>query len=159
MSNKTPPSDNEATIGINNDINAKIKHHNNVDQNIITITEDKTELILRDKLKELEAKKSWETPFGMFLSLIVIPLTTENFKDFLFIQAKYAEVIIHLAIVGSFVWSICGFFKSWKNRHVSIKEIIKTMKRADNEDVENTGFFKKVVEWLKSRWMKKTSNP
>lgn len=158
MSNKTPPLNSEATIEISNVINAKISHHYNVDEDHITITEDKTELILRDKLKELEAKKSWETPFGMFVSLMVIPLTTGNFKDFWFIQAKYAEVIIHLAIVGSFVWLICSFFKSWKNRHVSVKEIIKAMKRVDKENIENAGIFKKGTEWLKSKWMKRTSN-
>jgi hypothetical protein len=81
MNNDHSSQNNEAIISINNEINAKVKHYKNVHQNFITITEDKMKLILIKYLNEIEDKKLWMAPFGIFITLLLIPLTTEKFKD------------------------------------------------------------------------------
>jgi len=145
---KNSSSGDKSTIGINNEFDAELTYHNNVDQNIITITEDKLELILRDKIKEREAKESWNKPLGIFVSLMVTQFTTDKFKDFLFIPAIYAEVSVNLAILASFIWLLISFIKLWKYRHASIKNIIKAIKSPDKEIDVNVGFFKKFKKLL-----------
>lgn len=125
----------EATIDLGNDINARITRHNNVDQNLITITEDKTDLILRDYLRKIEEKKSWTTPLGMFLSLILIPISTEKYKDAFSIPSLAWKTIIYLAIIATLVWCLHSFYKCYKNRTISIKNIIQAMKKAEQREL------------------------
>lgn len=132
MTQDPPQQNNEAKIEIGNDLNAKITRHHNVDQNIITITEDKTEIILRDSLKKLGEKKSWATPLGIFISLILIPITVEKFKSTFFIPAQSWKTIVYLAILISFIWLIITLWKCYLNHDTSIKDIINAMKKADN---------------------------
>lgn len=121
----------EATIDLGNDINAKITRHNNIDQTLITITEDKTDLILRDYLEKIEEKKSWTTPVAMFLSLILIPITTEKYRDAFSIPSLAWKTIIYLAIIATFIWCLHSFYKRFKNRTIEIKNIIQAMKKSD----------------------------
>ena len=136
MSNDHISQDKEGTIGINNNINAKISSYHNVDQNFITITEDKMELILGEYLEKIESKKSWAVPLGIFIPLLLIPFTTENFKRFLFIPAEFIKTTIYLGIIVSFLWLIVSIFKGWKNRSASIKEIINLMKKSEGSPLK-----------------------
>ncbi|MCK4814175.1 hypothetical protein KA005_00270 [bacterium] len=130
---KKYPSKNIDGINMNNDVNAKVTYHNNVDQSLITITEDKVEIILRDHLKQVESKESWKTPLGIFASLLVIPITTEQFKNAFSISAQSWRVLVYAGIIVSFVWLVRCVFNFYKNRKISIDCIIRAMKKIDIE--------------------------
>ena len=67
-----------ANIAINSEISAKVTHYKNIDHNLITTTEDKLKLLLIKYANKLENKKSWLTPLGIFITLFLVPLTTES---------------------------------------------------------------------------------
>jgi hypothetical protein len=56
--------------------------YDNLDQNLITITEDRLENILLKYLQNIGDKKGWHAPLGIFLSLILTISTTENLRIF-----------------------------------------------------------------------------
>lgn len=127
---------NEATISINNEISAKVKHYKNVDTNFITITEEKMKLILIKHLNEIEDKKLWIAPLGIFITLLLIPLTTEKFKDAFSISASVWQVICYIAMVIFFIWFIKLGYKSWVTRKTTIESIINQLKQSSKSNGE-----------------------
>lgn len=119
-----------ANIAINSEISAKITHYKNIDQNLITTTEDKLELLLIKYANKLENKKSWLTPLGIFITLFLVPLTTEKFKDAFSIPAAVWQAIFYLGIVISFFWLIGSLYSLlWVNRKITIDYIINQLKK------------------------------
>ena len=85
----------------------------NLQQNVIVTTEDKLENNLLKYLKNIEDRKAWSTPFGVFLTLIFIPITTEKFRDIFFISASVWEAACYLGIIASFVMTLRSSIKSY----------------------------------------------
>ncbi len=136
MNNDHSSQNNEATISINNEINAKVKHYKNVDQNFITITEDKMNLILIKHLNEIEDKKLWIAPLGIFITLLLIPLTTEKFKDAFSISASVWQAACYIAMVIFFIWFIILGLKSWAARKTTIESVINKLKQNSKNNEE-----------------------
>lgn len=134
MNNDNSPQNKEATIAISNDINAKVTHYKNVDQSFITITEDKMKLILIKHLNEIEDKKLWIAPLGIFITLLLIPLTTEKFKDAFSIPASVWQAACYIAIVIFFIWFIRSGYKSWASRKTTIDSVIEELKQSSKRN-------------------------
>lgn len=101
----------------------------NLDQNIIKITEDKMRLILIKYDNKIEDKKSWIAPLGIFITLFLIPLTTEKFKNVFFVSASIWQAGCYIAMAIVFVWLIHSIIKIWSGREVTIDSIIDELKQ------------------------------
>lgn len=106
-----------------------VKVFDNLDQNIIRITEDKMKLILIENFKKIEDKKAWVSPFGIFIALLVVFLTTEKFKDFLYIPAAVWEAGCYIAMVVFIFLTVKSAATAFKNRTSSIAGIISELKK------------------------------
>ncbi len=131
MVKKSSNRDGHSTISIDHDLNAKIRHFKNINQNIISITEDKLELRLRDFEIQTHNKMSWTTPFGILLALLAIPLTTSNFKDTFSIPASVWQAGIYILIITSLIWLIKNAYFSFRAKKTTINTVINDLKRED----------------------------
>lgn len=130
-SNSSPETQNEAKIEITQATTAKVVFYGNVDQNVIQTTEDKLKIILLEYLDEIKNKMSWHIPLSIFMTLIIIPLTAEKFKDFLSIPAVAWQAMIYLTIVFALVWLGKSICKSWKSRNATIENVIEKLKQSN----------------------------
>lgn len=134
MSSNNASSQNKETVTQSNpSIDAKVTQHSNVDQDHITIPEDRVKLILLDHLKKIEDKKLWRTPLNMLVSSVAMQVATEKFKPFFFVSPESLETIVYLVILVSFGWCLINLHKVYKNRGASIDDIIRAMKKTDRE--------------------------
>ena len=107
-----------------------VKIYDNLDQNLIRITEDKLENILLKSLKNIENKKAWVTPSGVFLTLILIPITTERFKDALSISASVWEAACYIGLIISFGWTIYSARKAYSCKGNDLEDLINKIKKS-----------------------------
>ncbi|HBL39793.1 TPA: hypothetical protein DDZ10_03940 [Candidatus Uhrbacteria bacterium] len=84
--------------------------HINVGQDFIYTTDDKIRLCLMRYLKGLEQGRSWETPLGLFLTIVLTMLTTD-FKDYYLSKYTWQAVFI-IGLVGSLVWLLISTVKA-----------------------------------------------
>ncbi|PIQ42619.1 MAG: hypothetical protein COV52_02350 [Gammaproteobacteria bacterium CG11_big_fil_rev_8_21_14_0_20_46_22] len=105
-----------------------VTYYENLDQKVITITEDKLKLILIGSFKKLEDKKTWITPFGIFIAILLVFLTTENFRNFLSIPAPAWQAACYIALVVFFCWMLWSVVKVFLNWKVSIASVINEIK-------------------------------
>jgi len=129
MKNDSSSANKHANIAISNEINAKVTHYKNIDQSFITSTEDKIKLILLKYLSKIEDKKSWIAPLGIFITLLLIPLTTEKFKDAFSIPASVWQAACYIAIIISCCWLVKAIYKSRLSRNVTLDSIIDELKQ------------------------------
>ncbi len=109
------------------------KVFDNLDQNIIRITEDKTKLILIEHLKKVEDKKAWIVPLGIFIPLFLIPITTESFKDAFSIPAAVWQAGCYIGIAASCIWLIISICKAYKGKNTTIDYIISELKKKSDD--------------------------
>lgn len=112
--------------------NAKI--FDNLDQNIIRITEDKLKLILKDYQSDIEDKKAWQNPLGIFITLILTLLTTQNFKNLFHIQASVWQAAFYIATFLVCIWLISTSYNSFLKRKISIQTIIDEAKQTPKDN-------------------------
>ena len=74
--------------------------HSNLNQEIIKITTDRLKLILKDYLTQLEKKREWIAPLGIFITLVVV-LTTASFQKVLFSAETWKAVFVISAILSA----------------------------------------------------------
>ena len=96
----------------------------NIQTDLITITEDKLENILLKSQNSLTQRSDWKTPVSLFVTTLTTILTSD-FKDFLFKKEIWNALYI-LLIIGSFIWLI-----------VNIIRIIKKPKKETIESLIN----------------------
>lgn len=103
------------------------KRYKNITTSSIEITEDKLELVL---LKDFErAKKSSDAmgAVGIFLSLFIAVLTTDNYKDFIGISSDTWLILFIIALIASFLYMLYSIFSYYKNK-IDVYDIINHIK-------------------------------
>lgn len=117
-------------------IQPDIVQHNNIDQEYILITKDKLINKLNNYLSKLEDQKAWWAPFGMFITLVIVPLTTE-FKNTVGIPAATLQAMCYFGIIYFLLATVRVGWKSFKakdiNTHKIIDEIIAESKTLKNQ--------------------------
>ena len=126
---KDQKSKNEAALVVDNGVNAKITRYVNADQTLITITEDKLELCLIKSFKAIQDRKFWLMPFGVFVALLLVFLSTENFKNFLSIPASVWQTGCYLAMGLFLFWTVKAVYDAWKSRKITVNSIIEETKK------------------------------
>jgi hypothetical protein len=105
------------------------KVHMNLGQDAIVITEDKVRLVLMNHLDRVEMKRSWFTPLGLLVA-IVVAFASATFHDALGLKQATWEAIFVLAGFVSFVWTILTVVVAL--RSPSIDDVVSEMKREAN---------------------------
>jgi len=101
--------------------------HNNTDQELIQITDDKLRLILSEHLSAMERTKDWIAPLGVLLSVIGVFVSAE-FKDALFLKAAVWQAIFILIGIISTIWLV-KCLVDWY-RCPSMEDVIVTIKNS-----------------------------
>lgn len=94
---------------------------NNTKSDLIEITEDKLENILLKHLHKIQKGQSWLTPLTLFLTVLIVLLTSE-FKDFIGIKKEVWNAVFLLTSLISFVWLIVTIVKAIKHTKTSSLE-------------------------------------
>lgn len=143
MSEQDAPSA-TATLdpGLTSEGQAIIKNatlHENLNQNVIIITEDKAELILMKRSQAIEHRKMWHTPLGIFITLTLIILTTDKFKNAFSIPASVWQAIVYVAACLSLFWLLYAIYKYCTNKEITISTVISELKnQSDKMKKENS---------------------
>lgn len=98
----------------------------NLGENIIFTTEDKIRICLMNHLGNLEEKRGWLTPLGLFLTIILTFLTTD-FKEWFLPKATWQAIFIILGFVF-FLWLIIAIVKAIKAK--TIEDILEVIKKS-----------------------------
>ena len=80
----------------------------NTESDYIVITEDKVKLILKDYSDDLEKKKEWHTPCGVFVTIFAILVTTNfdsDYRKFGFSADNWTSVFLVGAVL-SLCWLV-----------------------------------------------------
>ena len=130
-SDSTPASD-LSSAGMNDLTRMMIQDSShvtfNLGQNIITTTEDRIRLCMIEHLDRVGRRKSWTTPLGIFLTILVVFATT-TFKDFM-LNADVWEAIFSMGGLISFIW-LLGCANDART-DTSIDKIIEEIKNRQN---------------------------
>ena len=97
----------------------------NVEPEYILITEDKLYIHLNKTVRNLERRRSWTTPLGIFISLLLAVLTA-NFKNAIFAGSIWKAIFI-IGVVVSGGW--LGMVLIKRGRAETIDQIIERIKR------------------------------
>jgi len=85
------------------------KVHSNVGQEVIEITSDKLRLILNEHLQAMASRTSWQAPFGILVTIIVV-LCTSEFKLVYGVTKDTWSAIFIISGLLSFGWLIKTLF-------------------------------------------------
>ena len=88
--------------------------HSNLTAEVIEITSEKLELILRDQLSCLTSENSWHAPLGILVTIILVLLTTD-FKSSFGLSADTWSAIFIMSTFLSLLWLIKSFVKKIKS--------------------------------------------
>lgn len=89
------------------------ERRNNTKSDLIEITEDKLENILLKHLSKLKKAQSWLTPLSLFVTILIVLLTTE-FKEFLTIGKDVWNAVFIVSLLLTFGWMIKGIYDAIK---------------------------------------------
>lgn len=104
-----------------------VKVHGKLSQELIQITVDKLKLIAFTHVKEIENRKAWFTPVGIFMTLL-ITFSTSEFKDFILPSNVWNAIFIILGVM-SFFWGVISAIQSY--RSISIEDFVEKIKKQD----------------------------
>ena len=79
--------------------------HSNLTAEVIEITSEKLELILREHVNCLAKEGAWQTPLGIFFTIILV-LLTSNFKNTLWISAETWSAIFIISAGLTLFWLV-----------------------------------------------------
>lgn len=127
MDDSTPDLPQETKIDIHSELTKNSTVHTNLKQEVIVITVDRTKLILQEHLKKLDSAKGWLTPLAIFISLIVIPITS-TFKNALTVPAETWQAIWYIAMGLDIIWLVKAMITAFKDRKITMEHIIKKLK-------------------------------
>ena len=83
----------------------------NTSSDLIEITEDKLENILLKHLNKMNKVKGWQVPVTLFVTIVLVLLTSE-FKTKFGITADVWQAVFILAAIISFIWSCRASYNS-----------------------------------------------
>lgn len=67
-------------------------------------------LILKEYLERIKDQRSWLVLLGIFMTLLIVVLTTEKFKNFLDISNTVWQAIIYISLS---IWLALLLVKAW----------------------------------------------
>lgn len=79
--------------------------HSNVSAELVEITTEKLELILRQHVECLNGRNAWQAPLGILLTIIVV-LSTSTFNNKFGLTADSWVAVFVISLVLSFVWLV-----------------------------------------------------
>jgi hypothetical protein len=100
--------------------------HENTSQEVIRITVDRLRLVLVEHKDGFERKKEWHTPLGMFVTLILVFITS-SFKSALGFTADTWAAVFLILLAVSAAWLIRSAIVAY--RSPSMDEIVSKMKK------------------------------
>lgn len=101
--------------------------HSNLNQEVIKITTDKLKLILKDYLWQLEKKREWIAPLGIFITIVVV-LSTTKFQDAYFSSDTWEAIFI----ISTFLSGGWLFKSLWTAfRSPSVDDVVDRIKSGD----------------------------
>jgi hypothetical protein len=100
----------------------------NTKSDLIEITEDKLENILLKHLDKLTKAKSWLTPSTLFITVLIVILTS-TFKDFLSVEKEVWKAMFIILLIVTFIWAIISISHSVRcSKTATIKFLIGEIK-------------------------------
>lgn len=102
-----------------------IEVHDNMDQNVIQITEDRLKLILKDHLDDVEKKSEWQTPFAIVISIITT-FCTAKFDTFAGVNADTWRSFFILSCVASIIWLLVSIIS--RKKKISLDQLVNKIK-------------------------------
>jgi uncharacterized membrane protein (DUF485 family) len=97
----------------------------NLSQGIIITTEDKVHICLSEHLKRMEKKNGWIAPFGIFVTIIIV-LLTSTFKDFVLDSATWRAIFIITGVI-SFGWLAKSIYEARHSKQLD--DIVNELKK------------------------------
>jgi len=101
--------------------------HGNLSQQVIKITVDKLSLILHRHASSIEQRKSWVAPLGIFLTILVVLITT-TFNKVIWSAETWTAIFV-ISCMLSFIWLIRAIINTVKSE--SIDDLIEKIKKQD----------------------------
>jgi len=120
MSQNSKQQNNEATIISNEELQKKMVQkstfHDNLGERILTISESKLRLCLKDNLDNMGSRAAWQTPAGIAFTILITCLTT-NFNDWMVSHFTWQAMFI-IAGILSCAWLIVTLIRTPKLKKV-----------------------------------------
>lgn len=101
------------------------KIYNNTAQEIITTTSDRLRINLTNHLSRLEINKAWQTPFVLFVTIILV-FCTADFKAAFGLSKDTWNAIFVIGAVASFLWSVVCVLRISKS--VTVDDVIEAIR-------------------------------
>jgi len=120
-----------AELIINTNDAALVKQ--NIQTDLILISEDKVEIILMKNKKALSSAHSWVTPTSLFLSFLAT-LITADFKTTLGLTGENWKVVFIILLIASFVWLVFAAFSFIKYKGKTSTEYMIAQMNKDKEN-------------------------
>ncbi|WP_460152711.1 hypothetical protein [Pseudomonas sp. S2_B07] len=99
--------------------------HDNISQEVITITADKLELALLNHMECLSKKDAWHMPLSLLVGVVVV-FCSSNFKEAFGITADTWAAMFILFGLACILWLARSLFRITKA--VSVKTLIEVIK-------------------------------
>lgn len=106
------------------------KFHVNLAQDVVVITEDKLRLCLTSHLGRLLAKHAWVTPVSLFVTIIVV-FVTSSFKD-VGLPAATWQAIFVICAIGTAIWSVVAAINALSS-NTKLDKLIGEIKKTSEE--------------------------
>lgn len=103
------------------------KKYTNISTSLIQITEDKLELILEKDINKVRKTSDLGSAFGIFLSLLIAVLTTNEYKEQFCISGMIWAIVFKLALWGSLGYLMYRIYCLIRY-HIQTKDIIDHIK-------------------------------
>lgn len=114
----------------------KITLYQNTKQEIIAINEDKLRLILKDYEDSFKVNTDWQTPLGLFVTILTT-LLTADFHDFLGLAKAVWQAIFVIVLGFSLYLLITRVCNASKKKKASIDEVVKQTKCVEKQQESN----------------------
>lgn len=101
--------------------------HGNLTQEVIQVTVDRLNIILKDHLDKVEKKNQWIGHLGIFLTMLVMFLTTEFKEKFIGIKSDVWYAIFIIGIIINFLYLLKSIFIAYNSP--SVKDVIEIIKK------------------------------
>ncbi|MCS0098218.1 hypothetical protein, partial [Vibrio cholerae] len=99
--------------------------HSNLTAEVIEITSEKLELILREHLSCLAKENAWHAPLGILITIILVLLTTD-FRSAFGLNADTWKAVFLISTAMSAFWLVSSLFKMHKS--LSIEQLLDKVK-------------------------------
>jgi hypothetical protein len=103
-------------------------NHDNTSQEIIRTTADKLKLVLIEHLNKVENAKSWQTPFSIIVTIVLV-FCSADFRVAFGLPADTWRALFIFSLVGCVAWLIYSLVRY--GRSPTLASIIAKIKNSD----------------------------